>query len=206
MLWDGSWVVHRLTLDRSLDFEWGVFYLPPVTAETSRFGPGLEHPMCVIGGAAVQFSVTKRAYSDTGTPETSERLRRVIQFLQFITLPENAEHITNETAQMIPNIVGVPARPRMQPFAEFLERQYTTTKFTYTFDLRFHDIMERMLTLYLNGGCDDETFFSTLDYYMQQTMDRAIQRKEPDIDRLERRWQELAPLRVGMKELPDGPR
>ena len=97
MIWDGSWLVHRLVLSKSIEFEWGVFYLPPITPETSRYAPDEPMDMCVIGGSASQFSVTKRAWSDTGNPETSKRLQRAIQFLQFLCLPENADRIINES-------------------------------------------------------------------------------------------------------------
>ncbi len=206
MIWDSSQLTHRLEMDKTLGFEYGVFYLPPLTEATSRFAPRRLLPTCVIGGAATQFSVTNRAFSDTSDPATSERLRRVIQFLQFMCLPENAQRITNESLQFIPNIVGVQPRPEMQPFIEILKRRYTTTKWVATFDLQFNDILQRMLGLYLNGGCDLDECLSNMERALELGAERAIHRKKPDLAMLERRWKELAPLRRSMKELPDGAR
>ena len=206
MLWDGSWFVHRMALDKGLSFDWDVFYLPPITTETSRFGPGPVHPMCVIGGSGQQFSITKRAWSDTGSPETSPRLQRAVQFLQFMCLPDNARRIINESLQFIPNIVGVEARPEMQPFVEILKGSYTTTKWAYTFDLEFNDILTRMLALYVNDGCTLDEFLATMDGTLDLACRRAVQRRKPDLAPLEKRYEELAPRRADMKELPDGPR
>ena len=53
---------------------------------------------------------------------------------------------------LIPNIVGVTPRPELKDFVDILERRYTTTKWIFSFDLRFSDILERMLSLYLTDG------------------------------------------------------
>ncbi len=206
MIWDGSWLVHQLTMDKTLDFEWGVFYLPPITQKTSTYGPGVSVPMCVIGGSAMQFCVTKCAFGDTGDPATSEHLKRVMKFLQFICMPENARRIVNESLQFIPNIVGVEPREPLLPFHDILQRRYTTTKFRYVFDLQFVDILVRMLSLYLNGGCDIDGFLDRLDPFFAQAAERAIQNRKPDLARLEARWNELAPVRAKMRDLPDGAR
>jgi raffinose/stachyose/melibiose transport system substrate-binding protein len=206
MLWDGSWLVHRLALSRNLDFDWGVFYLPPITRETSPFAPPEPLPACVIGGSGQQYSVTKRAWSDTGDPATSKRLERVIQFLQFVCLPEHTERIVNESLQFIPNIVGVDPRPEMQPFEEILKRRYTTTKWVATFDLQYNDLLVRMLALYLNDGCTLDHFLKVMDDTLDLAARRAVQRKKLDMNRLERRWEALASVRSDMEGLPDGAR
>lgn len=204
MLWDASWFVHRLAMDRTLEFEWDMFYLPPITRETSKFAPAELRPMCVIGGSGQQFSVTERAWSDTDNKQTSVRLQRAVQFLQFMCVPENAEEIINESLQFIPNIVGTDVREEMEPFVEILERRYTTTKWVATFDLQFYDILVRMLALYLNDGCTLEYYLENMDYFIKQAADRAIRRKEPDLEHLQERWEALAPIREGMRGLPDG--
>ncbi len=209
MIWDGSWSVQRFAMDRSLGFEWGVFYLPPITLESSPFGPGTDHPMSVIGGAGGQFSVTNRAFADTGDPATSRRLERVIQFMQFVCLPENASRVTNETLQFISNIVGVEPRPQMKPFADILEREYGTTKWKFTFDLQFTDALQRMLLLYLNDGTDLDGFLATMDGFLDLAAERAVERNAADLAPLEQRWRELTPLRATLakpEELPHGAR
>ncbi len=207
MIWEGSWFVGRLNADRNLSFDWGVFYLPRLTLADSPYASGV--PMCVIGGSGNQYEVTSSAVSDTDPTlpfatriERSERLLRVVALLQFICLPENTETIVNEFAGFLPNIIGVPVLPELEPFERILERRYTTTKWTYTFDLRFSDILQRMLGLYLRDGIDLEGF---LDWQLRN-VDTAtanfIRRKKPDLAHLEQAWERLAPVRATYQDLP----
>ena len=210
MIWSVSALSYRLQGDRSLGFDWGVFYLPRFTEATSHYASG--QPMCVIGGAATQLEVSNSAVSDTdpALPMTermaqSKRLQRVMAFLQFICLPAHNATIVNEYPGLLPNIVGVEPLPILEPFAQILERRYTTTKWIFTFDLRFSEIQRRMLELYLTDGIDLDGFL----HWQEQNLDAACanmrQRKEPDMARLERRWQELAPARANLRDLPPEP-
>ena len=167
--------------------------------------------MCVIGGSATQLEVTNSAIADTDPAlpmdermARSQRLERVIQFLQFICLPENNTQIVNEYPALLPNIVGVEALPILRPFAEILERRYTTTKWIFSFDLRFSEIQRRMLELYLSDGIDLDGFLAWQERNIDAAIANLIRRKDPDLDRLEAQWQRLAPLRVGMRDLPQG--
>ena len=207
MLWTGSWLTYRLAADANLGFEWGVFYLPRFTKETSRFASG--QPMCVIGGSASQFEVTNSALGDTDPHlpmdermANSERLKRVIGFLQFMCVPEQYEKIVNEYPCFIPNVHGVEVLPALQPFERILKRRYTTTKWTYTFDLRFTEIQERMLSLYLVDGIDLDAFLEWQDGNLKAAVANLRQRKEIDHARLEHAWKERAGARAGMTELP----
>jgi len=199
MHWDSSMFVQTL-LQGDLDFDWDVFYLPPMTKKTSRHADG--HPMCVIGGAAMQYSVTNSAFKDTGDPETSERLKRVIAFLQFMTLPENTDTVVNEVTFFLPNIKGVEPKPVLQPFHEFLLRRYTTTKWSYTFDLRFNEILNRMLELYMNGGIDQPEFLEWMEGNLDAAVSDIVRRKKIRFDDFEAKWQELEPVRGSMEDLP----
>lgn len=202
MIWESSLFVQKLMSDPQRKFEWGMFYLPPMTASTSRFALGVRQ--CIIGEAATQFSVTNSAYTDTGDPDTSKKLDRCVRFLQFATTPHNCDRIVNEITALMPNVTGVPTKPELEPFVRNLEdHPYTTTKWMFTFDLRFSEIMSRMFYLYLVGGISEDEFLD----WMQKNLDTAtatvIRRKSLDLEPLDASWRRLAPLRQGMKELPN---
>lgn len=199
--WTFSPFTHRLTADKNLGFEWGVFYPPSFTDKTSPYASHV--PMCVIGGSANQFEVTNSAFSDTGDPNTSERLKRVIALLQFLTLPENCGRIVNEFPCLIPNTVGVPVLPSLKPFEEILERPYTTTKWIFTFDLKFTEIQRRMLELYLNDGIDLDHFVQTQEDNLTAACENLILRKPVDTAKMQAVWDELASIRATMKDLPN---
>lgn len=200
MMWQSSAATFRMVADKDLGFEWGVFYLPQFTRETTRYAS--DTPMCVIGGSGNQFEVTSTACGDTGDPATSKRLQRVIALLQFITVPENYVRVVNEYPCMLPNIVGVPVLPDLKPFEEILERRYTTTKWIFTFDLKFAEIQRRMLELYLNDGATLDEFLEWQNRNLESATNNLLQRKNIDLDRLRKTWDELAPVRATMEDLP----
>jgi raffinose/stachyose/melibiose transport system substrate-binding protein len=207
MIWSVSALSYRLQGDRELGFDWGVFYLPRFTGKTSPYASG--QPMCVIGGAATQLEVSNSAIGDTDPSlpmaermARSERLQRVIAFLQFICLPEQNAKIVNEYAGLLPNIIGVDTLPILKPFEQILSRRYTTTKWIFTFDLRFAEIQRRMLELYLTDGIDLDGFLQWQEQNLDAAVANLLQRKQPDMQRLEQQWQLLAPVRSTLPDLP----
>jgi len=156
MTWLASDFVQQLAHDTDLEFDWGVFYPPPIPAEFCKYADG--HPMCVIGGAGMQYVVTHSAIKDTGDIETSQRLKRCIAFLQLLTIPKNADLVVNEPITYLPNIKGTKPHKELLPFDEFLQRRYTTTKWSDTFNLKFNEIFIRMFELYLNDGITEDEF------------------------------------------------
>ncbi len=200
MLWMHSQFVDRLVRDPHLGFDWGVFYLPPITKETCRFAIGV--PECVIGGAATQLEVTNSAFGDTKDAKTSERLKRCVSFLQFLTLSKNCEKIVNEAPALLPNAVNTKPRPEMMVFDEILKRDYTTTKWEYTFDLRFSEVLNRMLLLYLQDGITDDGFMEWMNSNVALACANVERRKNLDLSPFEPLWKKAAPLRAKMKELP----
>lgn len=210
MLWSVSAMGFRLQADRDLGFDWGVFYLPRFTKKTTPYASEVE--MCVIGGSGTQLEITCSALGDTdpALPQAermarSERLQRAVAFLQFLCVPENYARIVNEYPCMVPNIRGVEALPVLKPFEEILARRYTTTKWVYTFDLRFSEIQSRMLGLFLGGGVGLDEYLRWQEDNIGAATDNLLRRKPVDLDNLERIWQEKAPIRAAMIDLPPEP-
>lgn len=206
-LWQHSGLAYRFSGDTELEFEWGVFYLPRFTRTTSPYASGTD--MCVIGGSGTQLEVTNSAVRDTDPSlpmeeriQRSKRLQIVIDFFQFIMLPEHYARIVNEYPGFIPNVIGVEPLPVLQPFVEILERRYTTTKWTYTFDLKFSEIQQRMLELYLNGGVDLEEFMEWQEGNIAAAVQNHLKRKGVDLDALEAAWEKLAPVRAEYEGFP----
>jgi raffinose/stachyose/melibiose transport system substrate-binding protein len=202
MWWTGSWAVNRMTHDPDIKFEWGVFYLPAIPRSYNRFADG--HPQVVIGGSGTQFEVTNSAFNDTHDAATSVKLKRTIAFLQFLCVPRNTDLVVNEILAFLPNVNGVEPHPELMPFHVFLQRKYTTTKWLYTFDLRFNEIYRRMLDLYLNDGIGEDEFMEWMEKNVRTASETVVRRKGIGLAKFEPKWRELAGVRNGMKELPEG--
>ncbi|HEO71007.1 MAG TPA: carbohydrate ABC transporter substrate-binding protein, partial [Candidatus Hydrogenedentes bacterium] len=199
--WNHSGLVYRFDADPELDFEWGVFYLPPFTKQTTPYASETE--MCVIGGSGTQLEVTNSAIRDTDPAlpmeeriEQSRRLRVVIDFFQFIMLPENYVRIVNEYPGLMPNVCGVDPLPVLEPFERILDRRYTTTKWLFTFDLKFSEIQQRMLELYLNNGVELDEFMDWQTNNIAAAAQNHIRRKGVAMEEMEAAWQRLAPVRT----------
>lgn len=103
---DGSWRFGLLKADPLVDFEWGSFYAPTITEQDSAFATGRAAPP--IGGAtAAQWAVSTRAERDGILP-------LVIDFLRFVTAPQNANRMISELGQFLPNIKGVDVNPDLK--------------------------------------------------------------------------------------------
>ncbi|MBC7187859.1 MAG: carbohydrate ABC transporter substrate-binding protein [Calditrichaeota bacterium] len=165
MFWNGSWFVRRLLLDPMVNFRWGVFYPPPIDRDHSPYCCGVDQ--CVIGGAGMQFHVTRRAIDD-------RELDLVIDFLMFLTTPENNARVVNEAGLFVPHIVGAPLPPALAPFAEIVTRRYCTTKWNYSLGHRFTDHHQRMIELYLQDGISLDGLMQEMGRYFRETAERLI--------------------------------
>ena len=112
------------------------------------------------------------------------------------------DKIVNEYPGFLPNIVGVDPLPILKPFEDILRRRYTTTKWIFTFDLRFSEIQRRMLELYLTDGINLDEFIHWQEKNLEAACTNLIQRKQPDFHRLQQAWEQLAPQRVNLPDLP----
>jgi raffinose/stachyose/melibiose transport system substrate-binding protein len=200
MYWSSSFTVNKLSRDPNLGFEWDVFYLPPIPKSYRKYAN--SYPMCVIGEAATQYSVTNSAINDTGDAKTSEKLKRVVAFLQFMCMPENTDKVVNEIVALMPNIVGVRTHKELARFQEILERDYAMSKWMFTFDLRFNEIWSRMLFLYLQDGISEDEFIEWIDKNVGLATDTVVRRKKLDLTQFESAWQQSAGARRSMEDLP----
>lgn len=200
MIWSSNLISYRFAADKDMNFEWDVFYLPKFTTNTTKYASG--EPMCVIGGSGAQYEISNSAFSDTGNPKTSDKIKRVIDFLQFITVPEQYEKVVNEHPILVPNVKGVETLPLLKPFEKILQRRYTTTKWTYTFDLKFTDILSRMLLLYLDDYITLDEFIEWQEKNLESAYRRYTRKKHPDFEAMEKEWKRLAPIRKNYIDLP----
>ncbi len=170
--WDSSGFLPRILNDPLVDFDWAITYLPPLTPEDCPYAIGAEAP--VIGGAGIQFSVTSSAIQNS-----KEEL--AIDFLRFLTTPENAARVINEAGQMIPNIAGTPMQSQLQPFSDIIQRHYCLVKFLFTFDTHFQNEHRRWVHYYLEGGESLDSFLDRLTDYLGRAVDRYAERAGLDL-------------------------
>ncbi|MBN1348699.1 carbohydrate ABC transporter substrate-binding protein, partial [candidate division KSB1 bacterium] len=165
MYWNGSWFVRRMKLDPMVDFKWAVWYPPPIPKSFSPYCCGV--PQCVIGGAGVQYHVSRRAIDD-------DELEQTIDFLMFITAPRNLGRIVNEAGMLIPNVADVNLDENLKPFEEIVQRRYCSVKWFYSLGHRFTDHYGRMAELFLGDGISMDEFMENLSEALHRTADEQI--------------------------------
>lgn len=195
MMWDSCMFVQILKNEKAVDFDWDVFYLPPMEESNSPFATGDE--FCVIGGGGTMYEVTSTAFSDTLEIETSKRLKRVVQFLQFITTPLVNDMIVNEPKRLISNINGVEVMPGFERFEEILTRRYACSKWIFTFGLKFADMQGRMLQMYLDGWIDEDELLEWFESNVALNTKAYVEKNPMDFAPFEKEWQRrgLVPVR-----------
>ncbi len=98
---NGTWSLARLQSDSLMDFEWGAFFAPTLTKESSQFVSDPPTSAWPIGGAVGdQFSLSMRS-------ETDGLLDVALDLMQWISVPENLNTIQSEIGETIPNIKNV---------------------------------------------------------------------------------------------------
>lgn len=207
MLWASSLTLPRLVNDTALDFQWGIFYLPPIPSSYTLLADG--HRVSAIGGTAMEYHITNSSLSDTPADmpfdqriEKSRRLKRTIAFLQFLCTPKSCDTVVNELTAFIPNIKGVDPHPELAPFDEFLTRHYSMTKWFFTFDLQFDEILERMFDLYMNDGISLDSFLDWMDHNIDSASATMTRQHSPDFAPLEATWRAHAPMRKNYTDFP----
>lgn len=103
MMWSGSWQPNTFR-DANISFDYGSFPFPYPDPASSPFATAYNSSAAVGGpNAAFQYAVsTQRANSSM----TDEKLESVIDWLMFISTPENNSRIVNELGIFIPTMVG----------------------------------------------------------------------------------------------------
>ena len=180
MVWDGSWFARRLLLDPYLEFEWGIFYLPKITRATSRFAIGVD--ASVIGGAAIQLHVTNSA-------QRYEHMDQVIDYLMFITAPQNLEAVINEAMMFLPNVNGVRMADELAPIHEIFQRRYCSIKWLESFGTRYKSDWRRILDLFLNDGISLETYLERLESIFERYLNEKAHENNWDFTEYEATWQ-----------------
>ena len=131
MYWNGSWAVPQTTDNADVDFEWATFALPTFDEASTEFYTGMPAPM--IGGpsAAFQYSIPTVEANTTMTPEKFEAS---IDFLKFLTAPQNAGPMVNDLGSFIPTIAGTTPLPSMTELIQAMDNTETMGLLEFTIE------------------------------------------------------------------------
>jgi ABC-type glycerol-3-phosphate transport system substrate-binding protein len=181
--WTGSWFTRRMVTDPYVDFEWDIGYIPRLTKDTSPYASGT--PATVVGGAAIQLHITNSAL-------LNDNLEECIDYLMFLSAPQQIEELASETLLFIPNVHNAAVDKRLAPFGEILKRPYCAVKLLESVEGRYKKFWRRMLDFYLHDGVDLDEFLELLEGNFSDWVE--VHRDDPgwDFNAMEKVWNERA--------------
>jgi len=180
MYWSGSWFIRRMATDPYVNFEWGIMYIPKLTQETTKYASGTE--ATVIGGAAIQLHITNSAL-------IKENLEACVDFLMWLSAPQNIERLASESLVYIPNIKGAEIDDRLEPFNEIFERRYCAIKWLESFDGEYKTYWRRMLDFYLEGGMTLDEYLIAIEGNFERWVESHLERGW-DFSEMDVAWEE----------------
>lgn len=172
---DGSWLVKALERDRNRDFEYGVFFLPKLTKETSKFATGVS-PRGVGGAQAMQYSITK------SSAQRKDAVAACVDLLMFVSAPENLGPTVQEGGDFLP-AVRVP--PRFLPggldfLSKVLDRGTTRMRWIAAIDTRSRDEWWSQMQRYLAGNADREEIIPIIQRAFERACSELLVEKADD--------------------------
>lgn len=166
MYWNGSWAVPQTQDNEEVDFAWGTFALPTFDEAATEFSTGIPAPM--IGGpsAAFQYSIPTAQANATMTPEKFEA---AVDFLKFLTAPQNAGPMVNDLGSFIPTVAGTTPLPSMAELIQSMSNTETMGLMELT--IEEGQANQRFLQEFLGDQTDMEEYMSKVNDLMQSTVE-----------------------------------
>ena len=161
-VWTGTWM-NKAFLEQT-PFDYGITYLPPFTTDDA---PGAQGTAYRVGGpsSAGQYGIAQSA-AENG------KLDLAVDFLMFLSAPQNFERLAQEHGGYIPMMAGAEAGDVMQGFTDIAalpERLFTDPQGRLT--LESGDAWAAAMQAYFLGAADEATTKETLQ---QIWMDGAL--------------------------------
>lgn len=111
MYWGGSWDMKNVS--KEAQFDYGVTYIPKITAATSEYASGKIYRVGGPSGAA-QYGIPLQVAQEG-------KLRETIDFLMFWSAQQNSGDLISKSMMFLPIANGVEADPLMASFQEVAE-------------------------------------------------------------------------------------
>ncbi len=177
MYWNGSWAVPQTADNADVTFDWATFALPTFDETSTEFYTGIPSPM--IGGpsAAFQYSIPTIEANTTMTPEKFEAS---VDFLKFLTAPQNAGPMVNDLGSFIPTIAGTTPLPSMAELIQAMDN--TETMGLMEFTIEEGQANQRFLQEFIGDQTNMEQYMAKVKELMLNTAEELAEQNGWDWD------------------------
>ncbi|MGQ9629507.1 MAG: ABC transporter substrate-binding protein [bacterium] len=172
MWWHGIWQMVPLINDPLRKFEFGTFYCPQITKETSPYASG--KPMRMVGGASgEQWAITKSA-KDKGLVDLC------VDWIRFITVPKNIGRMVSEAKIHAPLILGSEVADELKPFLPQAEAGVSPFIVERFFSTKQRDTWFREMQLFMSGRYNIDQISDRIDKLYKEAADELIEKHKYD--------------------------
>lgn len=178
MYFDGSWATNDMKLAKP-DFEYGMYPFPIPEASSDTYATDISSKNSIGGpSAAFQFSIPSEKGNKT---LNEEKLAACVDWLMFITTPENNAKIVNDLGSFIPTVKGAEALPGSEEILSSLaDRSMMLEGGTAAFGITYLDPYYRTFQEYMSDKISLEQAAERLAPLAEAAVDKII--SESDID------------------------
>jgi ABC-type glycerol-3-phosphate transport system substrate-binding protein len=171
MYWDGSWADNNLRA-ANVSFEYASFPFPYPDKASMPLATDFDSSGAVGGpSAAFQYAVSSRRANNT---MTDAKLEAVIDWLHYITTPENNEAVVNDLGSFVPIVKGARPSEANAGVASILESQAQYIIVTTQLGTGVYEGYYREFQSYLQGNQTLQQAGANLDLIMQEGADTII--------------------------------
>lgn len=166
IMWHGSWQNKPVQQDPLREFDYGIFGPPRLTKETSPYATGV--PSAAMGGVGGVFQ-----YAVTQTAVKKGHLDKVIDWLMYVTAPQNIGPLLTDHGGFAPGVRNADVDPSLQVYTDQMVIGGTERIEPYDsmLTVEFWDRMVNLVHEYLGG----KTNLEETSNRIQKEMERNAQ-------------------------------
>lgn len=194
MWWDGSWYTPIIERDPMRKFDYGIFLIPPLTKESSPYASNVG-ARGVGGATSIQYAITNTAMA-------GGRVELAIDFLRFITAPNQLAPLVSEAGLFLPNVIGLAGSPLLAPFQKVLEIGHVRFGGEQG-GSAYAEQGFRILQGFLGGQFDEEETLKRQERYLAKGVTQELRINATDW-RFDANW-EILPAPIKNNALPTTP-
>jgi ABC-type sugar transport system permease subunit/ABC-type glycerol-3-phosphate transport system substrate-binding protein len=193
MWWDGSWYTPVISRDPLRSFDWGLFLVPPLTKQSSRFTSPVGS-RGVGGASSIQYAITNSA-------KAANKVDLCVDFLRFVTAPQNLGPLVTEAELFVPNVIGLKGSKLLDPYLTLLEKGATH------FGLedagpRYGEQQFRVLQAFLGGELTEDQAIDRLERYLAVGVEQML-KDNAHVWRFDDQWRILPPATAASAPDPE---
>jgi raffinose/stachyose/melibiose transport system substrate-binding protein len=178
MHWDGSWVGNDLKA-ANVTWEYGTFPWPRPEKAATPLAPDLDSSPAAGGPfAAFQYAVSTPR-SNSGMND--DKLAAVLDWLQFITTPENNADIVNDLGSFIPTIIGAKPKAENAALVSLLEAEPLNIEVIWALGNDVQDTYYREFQSYAQGNQTLEQAAAKVKVVVERSADDIIAKSGVDV-------------------------